>query len=82
MRELFYGILSFILIIFFLIEIKNPSQLQQSKHNGGVVIEKEDHFFIGYYMNIKYENDSIETEHVYQIFYDRYEVGDTIKPLK
>jgi hypothetical protein len=82
MREVFYGILSFLLIGLIFISLKHTQQLQQPKHVGGVIVEKRDDFFLGYRMDIKYSENNIETEFVYQIFYDRYEVGDTIKSIK
>lgn len=80
MKDLFYGLL-FILIIFTgYTVIKNSDQktLQTIKHDGYVVIEKENNFLYGYLMTFKYD-DNIERIPVYQIYYEKYEVGDTIK---
>jgi len=82
MKELLYGILCFTFFLLLYVKHKYPDQLQQPKHVGGIIVEKRNGFFLGYYMEVKYKEDSIETEFVYQIFYDRYEIGDTIKPLK
>jgi hypothetical protein len=82
MKNLFYGILNFLLIDLIIVAFKYSEQFQQPKHVGGVVVEKRNDFFLGYYMHIKYSKDNVETETVYQIFYERYEVGDTIKPIK
>ena len=41
-------------------------------------LKKGEDFINGYYMYLKYPKDSIKLERVYQIFYDKYSVGDTI----
>jgi hypothetical protein len=78
MKDVFYGIVSALLILIMWAGIKYDKQLEQPKYNGAVVVEKSDDFIYGLIMYMKYENDSIISERVYQIFYDKYSVGDTI----
>lgn len=79
MKDLFFGILSFFLIAAFAAIASSNRYLQEPKHDGGIVIEKSEGIILGYFFHIKYGKDSIDMELVYEIFYDKYEVGDTIK---
>ena len=78
MKDVFYGIVSTLIILIVYTGYKKDKQLEQPKYNGAVVIEKSDDFIFGLAMSMKYDNDSIIIDRVYQIFYDKYSVGDTI----
>ena len=82
MKDVFYGLLSVILFVTIFGLINADKQFQEPEHNGGVVVEKNDNPILGYVMHIKYDEDNVEFELVYQCFYERYEVNDTIKSLK
>ena len=82
MKDVFYGLLSVIIFITIFGLFNAEKQFQKPEHNGGVVVEKNDNPIIGYCMYIKYDEDNVKFELVYQCFYERYEVNDTIKPLK
>jgi len=77
MKDIFYGLLIVLIIAFFYIN-SSVKQLENPRFNNGIVIEKGKDLFSGYYLFIKYGNDSIVKKRVYQIFYDKYSVGDTI----
>lgn len=79
MKDLFYGLLSSMIILVFIVGMTYEKQLEQPKHKGAVVIEKDDVFLYGFSLCIKYDNDSIVLLRAYQVFYDKYNVGDTIK---
>ena len=79
MKNLFYGILVFILLMCLFIIFKFDKQLENKKFNNAIVIEKDDDYMLGESLTVKYPDGSIRLELVYQIFYDKYEVGDTIK---
>lgn len=79
MRNLFYGILSFILLLYISFGFFNDRTLEQDRHKGAVVINKDKDFYYGEQMIFLYPNDSTDLELVYQIFYNKYNVGDTIK---
>jgi len=79
MKNLFYGILSVILLLYISFGFFNHRPLEQDRHKGAVVIDKENDFYYGEQMIFLYPNDSTDLEIVYQIFYDKYNVGDTIK---
>ncbi len=78
MKDLFYAILIALLLLTIYVGVKNDIQLEDKKFNNLILIEKEHDFLFGYQMTFKHENDSIEWVRVYQIFYDKYNVGDTI----
>ena len=82
MKNVFYGLLSAIIFITIFGVYNADNHLQEPKHNGGVVVEKNNDPILGYSMYIKYGEDDVELQLVYQCFYERYEVNDTIKPLK
>ena len=79
MKDVFYGIASALLILIVWAWIKFDKQVEQPKYNGAVVVEKSNDFIYGFTMYMQYDNDSIIIERVYQIFYDKYNIGDTIK---
>lgn len=79
MRDIFYGIMCFCLIGILVVLYEEDKTLQESRHIGAVVIEKDNDYILGETMYLKYPNDSIDLECVYQIFYDKYNVGDTVK---
>ncbi|MEY2701921.1 MAG: hypothetical protein RLY43_554 [Bacteroidota bacterium] len=78
MKDAFYGILIVVFLLMIWAIQKNPKSELEPRHSGAVIIEKGDDFVNGYYMYLKYPKDSIKLERVYQIFYDKYSVGDTI----
>lgn len=82
MKDVFYGLLSVLIFIIFIALYNSDKKFQEPEHNGGVVVEKNDNPILGYVMHIKYEENVVAIELVYQCFYERYEVNDTIKPIK
>jgi len=78
MKDAFYGILIVVFLLMIWAIKKNPKAELEPRHSGAVIIEKGEDFVNGYYMYLKYPKDSIKLERVYQIFYDKYSVGDTI----
>ena len=79
MKDLFYGILSFLLIISIYVSVSSEKKFENKEFNNTVVVEKDKDYFFGYQFGVKYPNDSVGWHRVYQIFYDKYNVGDTIK---
>lgn len=79
MKTLFYAILNFILLISLLYGVLSKPTFETEKHRGCVVVGKSYNYLIDYNIQLKYPNDSVDVERVYQIFYEKYNVGDTIK---
>ena len=79
MKNLFYGILSVILLLYISFGFLKDRTLEQDRHKGAVVIDKDKDFYYGEHMIYLYPNDSTDLDIVYQIFYNKYSVGDTIK---
>lgn len=79
MRNLFYGIICFYLLTYITFDFIKDRQTEQENHKTAIVLSKDKHFLLDEYMILKYPNDSTTIELVYQIFYDKYNVGDTIK---
>ena len=81
MKDVFYFILSSI-IVFALIELAKQDHdiyLQQNIHENCIVIDKYESYLRGNVMTFKTQNDSIIQHRVYDIFYNEYKVGDTVK---
>ncbi len=79
MKELFYGIISFLLLITIYVAVSSEKKFESKEFNNTVVVEKYNDYIFGYQYGVKYPNDSVGWHRVYQIFYEKYNVGDTIK---
>lgn len=81
MKDLFYGILSFMLIMLFWWTWDYPKELSTQKYKGGIILDKNSDFFIENHMRIlmRGQEDSVIGARFYDIVYDKYQVGDTIK---
>lgn len=79
MRDLFYGILSFLLIGTLYISYTSDRLTNIDKYKGTIVIDKNYTSLVGNTMTFMFDNDSIANEFVYDIVSEKYNVGDTIK---
>ena len=84
MKNIFYFIVSFILFIFILglsdYFHDHPEKIMtDDKFNESIVIEKTDDWISRTIILYYYEIDTIIEYRVYQILYEKYDIGDTIK---
>lgn len=79
MKDFFYILISVLIIFIAYNGYKHEKQFEQKRFNNSIVVEKQDDFIYGLTMYFKYENDSVVSERVYQVFYDKYNIGDTVK---
>ena len=79
MRDVFYGILTFLLISFIWYgkDIKKIDNLDHREN--GIIINISNDVMFGTYVKTKMPNDIIFGDFVYQIAIKDLEVGDTIK---
>jgi len=83
MRDAFYGVI-FIFTILFLYGYgdyndKHPKQLTEDLFHNTILVEKYDDWISTRISVYDYKNDTIKEFRVYQILYNKYETGDTIK---
>jgi hypothetical protein len=50
-----------------------------TQYKNAIVIDKNDVYFLGSIMTVKLNNDSIVEFRCYDIIFNKYNVGDTIK---
>lgn len=79
MRELFYGILSFLLIslIYTAATVKRHVNLDHRKD--GIIIHVSTNYFTGIVVYTQTPDDSIHHDSVYEMAIKDLELGDTIK---
>lgn len=79
MNSSFTLAIAILLSLAFILMVDEIKTEEQPKYNNTVVVEKGKNIFIGYYLYLKFEPDSIVLQPVYQNFHDKYNVGDTVK---
>lgn len=80
MKNLFNALLSTILIIlYFTIVYSSDKQFESIEYNNTIVVEKQDDIILGKTMFLQISKDTVKQIRVYEIFYNKYNVGDTIK---
>jgi hypothetical protein len=83
MKDIFYTFLLVIIILFsygyehYLDD--NQKQRTEEKFHNTILLEKYDDFISTRISVYDYNNDTIKEFRVYQIIYNKYETGDTIK---
>ena len=78
MKDVFYGLLSFIIIATFLFYLKNTPICEFPEELNGVIIEMESDFLTGKTVTVKTDS-TIKTFVCYDILFNELNVGDTIK---
>jgi len=83
MKDVFYGFLLVFIILFSYnyeqyIE-DNPKQRTEKNFHNTILLEKDNDFLSTRISVYDYNNDTIKDFRVYQIIYNKYETGDTIK---
>jgi hypothetical protein len=85
MKDLFYFTITAILwfsisvLYNYLEDVDNCIYTKQSIHENCIVIDKYESYLRGNVMTFKTQNDSIVQHRVYDIFYNKYKVGDIVK---
>ena len=79
MKDVFYGFLVVWLVLNMVFIWAIPKISNVEKYNSGVVIDKDNDFLLGNVMRIQFKNDTIKTVRCYDIIFEKYNVGDTIK---
>lgn len=58
---------------------QHPITYDTTQYINAIVIDKSDCYMLGDIMTVKFNNDSIVEFRCYDIVFDNYKIGDTIK---
>jgi hypothetical protein len=79
MKNLFYGLLCFMILSVFVFYYKTD-KTKPEQYNNHIIYQKGNDFIVGYYFFLKnIDSTNVELVLVYEIDYYKYNVGDTIK---
>ena len=80
MKELFYFVLSILIIIILIGSVVTSKKrvYEMPKEIHGLVVDKTDEYIIQPSILYILQNDSVKLIYCYEILYNKYEVGDTI----
>lgn len=79
MKEVFYGLLCFIIVSSFVYIYKTDRLTSIKKYQDCIIVDIGNDYLLGKYINIMFPSNKVETVLIYEYAIINYNVGDTIK---